>query len=75
MMSKKHKKVCSALNYFQHFLFFLSVVSVCVLISDLASSVCVPVGITSSAVELKTGTITAAIEKYRSFIKKEEKTW
>ena len=38
-MSEKHEKVCKALNYFQHFLVFVSGVSGCVLTSVFASLV------------------------------------
>ena len=38
-MSKKHKKVCTALNYIEHLLFLASSVTGCVSISALASLV------------------------------------
>ena len=60
-MSEKPKKVCRALNYFEHFLVFVSYVSVCVSISAFASLVGVPVGVTSSAVGIKIYAITAGI--------------
>ena len=47
-MSEKQKKVCGALNYFEHFLVF--VCYGCVSISAFASLVSVPVGIPSSVV-------------------------
>ena len=53
LMSKKHKKVRRALNYFDHFLVFVSAVRNCVSTSAFASLVDVPVGIASSAVGLK----------------------
>ena len=52
-MSKKHKKVRRALNYFDHFLVFVSAVRNCISTSAFASLVDVPVGIASSAVGLK----------------------
>ena len=52
-MCKKLKKVCKALNCFEHFLVFISAVSSCVLMSAFASLVGVFIGIASSAVELK----------------------
>ena len=44
-MSGKHKKY---LNYFEHFLIFISAVSGWVSISAFSSLVAVPVGVTSS---------------------------
>ena len=45
--------MCRALNYFEHFLIFVSAVGGCVSISVFTSLTSVPVGITSSAVGLK----------------------
>ena len=69
-MSKKYKKTCRALNYFERFLFFISVVTRCVSISAFASLVDVPIGITGSTVGLKIWAITAGIKKDKSNIKK-----
>ena len=52
-MSEKHKKVSRDLNYFEHFIVFVSAVSDCVSISALASLVGFPVAIASSAIRLK----------------------
>ena len=52
-MSEKHEKVWRTLNYFEHFLIFISVVRGCVSVSAFASLVGVPVGIASSAVGIK----------------------
>ena len=73
-MSEKQKKVYRALNYFENFLVFVSAVSDCVFVSVFASSVGVSAGILSSAVELKICAITVGIKKYRSIIKKREKS-
>ena len=73
LMSEKHKKVYRALNYFEHFLVFVSAVNGCVSISAVASLVGVPVGITSSAVRIKICAITAGIKDYKSMIKKKKK--
>ena len=72
-MSEKHKKVCKALNYFEHFLFFVSVVSGCVSVSTFASLVGIPIYVTSSALGLKTCSVTTGINKYKSVIKKKKK--
>ena len=52
-MSEKHKNVCRALNYFEHFIIFISAVSGHVSISAFDSLFRVPVCIASSAVGLK----------------------
>ena len=61
-MSKKHKKLCRALNNLQNFLVFVSAVSACVPISAFASLVGVPLSIVSSAVGIKNFAITAGIK-------------
>ena len=72
-MSKKHKKVCTSLNYIEHFLILASTITGCVFISAFASLVGVPIGITSSAIGLKVCAITAGIKKYKSIIKRKKK--
>ena len=72
-MSEKHKKVSRALNYFEHFLLFTSVVSGCVSISAFDSLVGIHVGIISSAVGINICAITAGIKKYKLLIKKKRK--
>ena len=69
LMSKKHKKVCTALNYIEHFLILSSTITGCISISDFASFICIQIGITSSATGLKIFAITAAIKKYKTKIK------
>ena len=69
LMSKKHKKVCTALNYIEHFLILSSTITGCISISDFASFICIQIGITSSATGLKICAITAAIKKYKTKIK------
>ena len=59
-----------ALNYFEHFLVSVSVVSGCVSISAFASLFGVPVGITISAIRIKICAITAGIKRYKSIINK-----
>ena len=63
-MSKKHKKVCTTLNYIEHFLILASTITRLVSIFDFASLVGIPIGITSSAIGLKICAITAGIKKY-----------
>ena len=73
LMSKKHKKVCTTLNYIEHFLILASTITGCISISAFASLLGIPIGITSSAIGLKICAITAGIKKYKSIIKKNKK--
>ena len=73
-MSKKYKKTCKYLNYFEHVLILVSTITGCVLISEFASLVCVPVGILSSAVGIKVFATTVGFKRYKSIIKKKKKT-
>ena len=43
LMSKKHKKVCTTLNYIEHFLIFASTITGCVSIFIFASLVGIPI--------------------------------
>ena len=63
LISKKHKMVCTTLNYIEHFLILGSAVTGCVSISAFPSLVGIPIVITGSAVGLKICVITAAIKK------------
>ena len=72
-MSKKHEKVCTTLNYFQHSLILASTITGYISISVFASLLGIPIGITSSAVGLKICAITARIKKYKSINKKQKK--
>ena len=72
-MSKKHKKPCTTLNYFEHSLNLASTITGCISISAFASLIGVPIEITSSAIGLKNFPITAEIKKYKSIIKNKKK--
>ena len=72
-MSRKHKKVCTTLNYIKHFLILASTITGCISISRFASLIVIPIGITSSAIGLKICAIIAGIKKYKSIIKKKKK--
>ena len=63
LMSKKYKKVCTTLNYIEHFLILASKITGSVSISDFATLVGIPIGIKSSAIGLKISEITAGIKK------------
>ena len=83
-MSKKHKKVwifwiilsCKRnLNYIDHSLIAISIITGCVSIFAFASLVGIPIGIASSTIVLKIRVITAGIRKYmrkKVYEKKEE---
>ena len=73
LMSKKHKTVCTTLNYIEHFLILASTITGCITISPLASLLDIPKGITSSAIGLKIWAIAAGIKKYKSKTKKKRK--
>ena len=49
-MREKHKKLCRALIYIEHFLVLIYVVSACFSISEFVATVGFDVGIASSAV-------------------------
>ena len=71
-MSRKHKKVCTILNYTEHFLILASTITGCILISVFASIMGIPIGITSSAIGLNVCAVAAGIKKYKSIIKKKK---
>ena len=70
-MSKKHKNVCTTLNYIEHFLILGSSITGYISISAFASLGGIPIGITSSAIAITA--ITVAINQYKSIIKKKKK--
>ena len=61
-----------ALNYFKHFLVFVSAVNGYFSISEFASLVGVPVGFENSAVGLKFCITSLGIKKYKSIFNKNE---
>ena len=65
LMSKKHIRVCTVLNYIEPSHFLISAITGSVSISDFASLVGIPIGITSSAIGSKICVITAGIKKYK----------
>ena len=64
-MSGKHKKVCTTLNYIEHFLILASTITGCVSIPAFASLIGIAIGIISSA-------IAAGVKKHKSIIKKKK---
>ena len=73
LVSKKHKKVCTTLNYIEHVLILVSTITRCVSIFVFASLVGIPIGFTSSAIGLIICAVTSGIKKYKSIIKKKKK--
>ena len=73
LMSRKHIKVCTTLNYIEHFLIWASAITGCILISTFASLIGIPIKILSSAIGLKICAIAVEIKKHRSIIKKKKK--
>ena len=63
LMSKKHKKVYTTLNYIPHFLILASTITGCISISAFASFFGIHIGITSSAIGLAICAINAGIKK------------
>ena len=51
-MGEKQKKVCTTLNYIEHFLILASTITGCISISACTSFLSIPIGITSSAIGL-----------------------
>ena len=47
LMSRKYKKVCTNLNYFEHFLILASSIDGCISISAFAFLLGIPIGITA----------------------------
>ena len=73
LMSRKHKMVCTTLNYIEQFPILASTITGSTSISAFASLLGIPIGITSSAIGLKICAITAGIKEYKSIIKKKKK--
>ena len=62
-MSNNYKKVCTTLNYVEHFLILVSVVTGCISVSAFASLLDIPTWITSFAIRFRICGITSAIKK------------
>ena len=73
LMSKKHKKVSTILNYIEQFLILVSVITGCASISTFAFLVGIPIRIKLAAVGLKICAITGRIKTYKPIIKKKKK--
>ena len=75
-MSKKHKKICTALNYIEYVLILASAVAISISISAFASLLGIPIRIMGSAMGLRicAKKIAAGIRKYKSIIKKKKRS-
>ena len=71
-MSEKYKKVCTTLNYIEHFLILASRITGYISISVFTFLTGIPIGSMSSAIGLKICAMTAGIKKYKSMIKKKK---
>ena len=71
LICRKHKKICTALNYIKHFHVLASTITG--FISIFASLIDILIGITSFAIRLKICAIAAGIKKYKSIIKQNKK--
>ena len=73
MLSNKNKKVCTTLNYVEHFLTLIFAVTVCISISAFPSLINISKGIMSYKIGLNICAIIARIKKYKSIIRKKKK--
>ena len=73
LMSRKYKKICTTLNYIEHFLILSSIITGCISISAFFSLIGIPRGITRSTIGLKIYAITVGTKKYKLIIKKKKK--
>ena len=70
LISKKHKKFCTTLNYSRRFLILASTITGYILIYAFATLLGISIGITSSTIVLKICAIATGMKKYNSIIKK-----
>ena len=63
LMSKKHKKVCTTLNYIEDFLILASTITGRISIAAFASLLGITIAIASSAIRLNIWVITGEIKK------------
>ena len=68
-MIRKHKKVCTVLNYIEQWLILVSAITGCISISAFSSLFGIPISIPSSAAGLKICVITLGVQNHKSIIK------
>ena len=62
LMSRKHKRVFTTLNYIEYFLILTSTITGCIWVSDFAPLLDISIGITSSPIRLTICEIAAGIK-------------
>ena len=67
-MTNKRLNVYRVLNYIEHLLILVSIVTGCISNFDFASLVSIPIAVTSPAVGLKICVITSGIKKHKSVL-------
>ena len=67
LISRKHKNLCTTLNYIEHFLILaiLATITGCISISVFSSLLGIPIGITSFSIRIKNCAIAARIKNYK----------
>ena len=73
LLSNKNKKVCTTLNYIEHFLTLVFAVTAFIFISAFPFLVNISKGIMSSSIGLYICAIISKIKKYKPIIKKKRK--
>ena len=71
LMSRKHEKFCTTLNYIGHFLILAYAITGC--ISAFTFLLGFPIELTSSAIKLKNCAKAAGVKKYNSIVKEKKK--
>ena len=72
LMSRKHKKICTTLNYIEHFLVLASAITGYISVAAFSCFLGIPIGINCSAIGLKICEIAAGIKRHKSIIKKKK---
>ena len=74
-MSKKQNKVCTTLNYIEHFLTLASKITGCISVFAFSSLIGIPVETLSSTTGLKICAIASGIKNYKWIIKEKKEAW
>ena len=72
LMSRKHKQICTTLNYIEHFLVLASAITGYISVAAFSCLLGIPIGINCSAIGLKICEIAAGIKRHKSIIKKKK---
>ena len=71
-MSRKHKKICTTLNYIERFLVLASAITGCISVAAFSCLLGIPIEINCSAIGLKICEIAAGIKRHKSILKKKK---